>query len=36
MPLTDIAICKARPGDKTRRLFDAGGPYLGIAPSGGT
>jgi integrase len=35
MPLTDVAIRKARPTDKTRRLFDAGGLYLEIAPSGG-
>lgn len=35
MPLTDVAIRKARPSDKTQRLFDAGGLYLEIAPSGG-
>lgn len=35
MPLTDIAIRKARPTDKTQRLFDAGGLYLEVAPSGG-
>lgn len=35
MALTDIAIRKARPSTKTQRLFDAGGLYLEIAPSGG-
>ncbi|MEY8689360.1 MAG: tyrosine-type recombinase/integrase [Leptothrix sp. (in: b-proteobacteria)] len=35
MALTDIAIRKARPLDKTQRLFDAGGLYLEVAPSGG-
>lgn len=35
MPLTDVAIRKARPSGKTQRLFDSGGLYLEIAPSGG-
>lgn len=35
MPLTDIAIRKARPSSKTQRLFDSGGLYLEISPSGG-
>lgn len=35
MPLTDILIRRARPSGKTQRLFDAGGLYLEIAPSGG-
>lgn len=35
MKLTDTAIRKAKPGDKTRRLADGGGLYLEIAPAGG-
>lgn len=35
MPLTDPAIRKAKPADKPRKLFDGGGLYLEIAPSGG-
>jgi integrase len=35
MPLTDRAIRNAKPGDKPIRLFDGGGMYLEIAPSGG-
>ena len=35
MPLSDIAIRNTKPGDKTRRLFDGGGLYLEITPSGG-
>jgi integrase len=35
MALTDTAIRKAKAGDKTRRLFDGGGLYLELAPSGG-
>ena len=35
MPLTDRAIRNAKPADKPLRLFDAGGMYLEIAPSGG-
>ncbi|KVW91018.1 tyrosine-type recombinase/integrase [Burkholderia cepacia] len=35
MPLTDTAIKNAKPADKPARLFDGGGLYLEIAPSGG-
>lgn len=35
MPLTDVAIRKAKPSDKTTRLFDGGGLYLEISPAGG-
>lgn len=35
MPLTHIAIHKAKPTDKVQRLFDGGGLYLEVAPSGG-
>jgi integrase len=35
MPLTDTAIRSAKPASKPRRLFDSGGMYLEIAPSGG-
>lgn len=35
MPLTDRAIANAKPGAKPIRLFDGGGLYLEIAPSGG-
>lgn len=35
MPLTDTAIRKAKPADKPRKLFDGGGLYLEVAPSGG-
>ena len=35
MPLTDTAIRKAKPDDKTRRIFDGGGLYLEVAPAGG-
>src|SRR6266480_5971805 len=35
MPLTEIAIRKAKAGAKPARLFDAGGLYLEISPSGG-
>ena len=35
MPLTDTAIRKAKPTDKTQRLADGGGMYLEIAPTGG-
>lgn len=33
--LTDTAIRKAKPADKVQRLFDSGGLYLEISPSGG-
>jgi integrase len=35
MPLTDAAIRAAKPRAKAVRLFDGGGLYLEIAPSGG-
>lgn len=35
MPLTDIAIRAAKASEKTQKLFDAGGLYLEVAPSGG-
>lgn len=35
MPLTDVAIRKTKPADKPQRLFDGGGLYLEIAPTGG-
>ena len=35
MPLNNTAIRNARPGDKARKLFDGGGLYLEVSPSGG-
>ncbi len=35
MPLTDTAIRKAKATEKPLRLFDGGGLYLEVAPSGG-
>lgn len=35
MPLTDTAIRKAKPTAKPVRLFDGGGLYLEVSPSGG-
>lgn len=35
MPLTNVAISKAKPTGKTQRLFDSGGMYLEISPAGG-
>ncbi len=35
MPLTDATIRSAKPGAKPIRLFDSGGLYLEVAPSGG-
>lgn len=35
MPLTNIEIQKAKPAAKPRRLFDGGGLYLEVSPSGG-
>ena len=35
MPLTDAAIRSAKPGKKVIKLFDGGGLYVEIAPSGG-
>lgn len=34
MPLTEVAIRAAKPSEKPRKLFDAGGLYLLIAPTG--
>ncbi len=35
MPLTDTVIKNIKPSDKTQRLFDGGGLYIEVAPSGG-
>lgn len=35
MPLTDTTIRNAKPTEKAIRLFDGGGLYLEVAPSGG-
>jgi integrase len=35
MPLTDTAIRNAKPGTKPVRLFDGGGMYVEISPTGG-
>ena len=35
MPLSDMAIKKAQPTDKKQKMFDGGGLYLEVAPSGG-
>ncbi len=35
MPLSDTAIRNAKPGEKSIRMYDTGGLYLEIAPSGG-
>lgn len=35
MALTDTTIRKAKPGPKPQRLFDGGGLYLEVTPSGG-
>ena len=35
MPLSDTAIRKAKPSDKPLRLFDGGGLYLEVMPTGG-
>ena len=35
MPLSDIAIRRARPGSKARKMFDGRGLYLEITPRGG-
>ena len=34
-PLTDLALKRAKPSEKTQRLFDGGGLYLEITPAGG-
>ena len=35
MTLTDTAIRSAKPSTKPARLFDGGGMYLEVSPSGG-
>lgn len=35
MPLSDTAIRKIKPSDRTQRLFDGGGLYLEVSPAGG-
>ncbi|MDY6943734.1 MAG: integrase arm-type DNA-binding domain-containing protein [Pseudomonadota bacterium] len=35
MPLTDTAVRNAKPAEKSRKLFDGGGLYLEVSPSGG-
>jgi integrase len=35
MKLTDINIKKVNPGEKTRKLFDGGGLYIQVEPTGG-
>ncbi|MGD9851210.1 MAG: tyrosine-type recombinase/integrase [Nitrospirales bacterium] len=35
MSLTDTAIRNAKPGDKTKRMFDHGGLYLEVSTNGG-
>ncbi len=35
MPLTDTALRKAKPTEKTQKLFDGGGLFLEITPAGG-
>lgn len=35
MPISDVAVRKAKPTEKTQRLFDGGGLYLEVTPAGG-
>jgi hypothetical protein len=35
VPLTDTAIRNAKPGEKRVRLFDGGGRFLEVSPTGG-
>lgn len=35
MPLTDTAVRNAKPAEKAVKMFDGGGLYLEVAPSGG-
>lgn len=35
MTLSDTGIRKAKPSDRTQRLFDGGGLYLELSPAGG-
>lgn len=34
MPLTDVAVRNAKPGDRIRKLADSGNLYLAVAPTG--
>ena len=34
MPLTDVSVRSAKPGEKTKKLSDGAGMYLEVAPSG--
>lgn len=34
MPLTDVAVRNAKPGDKARKMADGGGLYLEVRPTG--
>ena len=36
MSLTNAAIKAAKPGPKTKKIFDGGGLYLEVTPRGGT
>jgi len=35
MPLTDVVIRGAKPTTKALKLYDSGGLYLEVSPSGG-
>ena len=35
MPLTNISVKNTKPGEKPIKLFDGGGLFLHVAPSGG-
>lgn len=35
MPLSDTAIRKVKPAEKSQRLYDSGGLYLEVSPAGG-
>ena len=35
MPLSNTSIRNAKPGEKAKKMFDSGGLYLEVAPSGG-
>src|SRR6266853_435405 len=35
LPLTDAAVRTAKPGPKAFKMYDAGGLYLEVSPSGG-
>jgi hypothetical protein len=34
VPLTDLQVRSAKPGDKSHKLFDGGGMYLEVMPTG--